>query len=339
MRPSVWPVWILGCCVACTGAGAGDVTEVRDEVWGIEFRVPDYEPWDDHPLQGQPNFVLAGASSSDACELNFSVFAEIIPPETSADDCRKGYLGNPEPLEKSDDVDGLEHETEPLTYTLFRRTIVEVFTEHKLYGYWTRNDTCFELHISSVGCDDFGGRALPILKSVKLGPDRGVTVETVALASTQGRHPTDWEIHLAAASHYLHQAEPPVPERARRFFSSTIELAGEELDDEHRWIIEEGIGIAWLMEDDGDAAIPPLSRALELARAQPDRDQMLSSTLYNLSCAYSLTGDVEQACVLIGELLSTQPDDERKESLKEIRQDPQLKAVRKAACFKALKKG
>ena len=79
------------------------------------------------------------------------------------------------------------------------------------------------------------------------------------------------------------------------------------------WTIEEGIGLSWLMEGEGDKALAHLSISLRLARGQKGNDGgPLDSSLYNIARASSLVGRVEEACRYLDELLDRQPPEQRK---------------------------
>jgi len=170
---------------------------------------------------------------------------------------------------------------------------------------------------------------------VRLSPDNGATHETVMLAHRTGGLPGDWRLHLQVAGYYLHGAKPPVTDRARRFYISARDLAGSQLDPQSHWLIEEGIGLTWLMENDGTKAIPFLKTALEIARKSTDKNK-LSSTLYNAACAYSVTGDVKQACNHLAELLSIQDDRNRQMMISHMGEDKDLATVRNSDCYRAL---
>lgn len=314
---------------------------VKSKTWGIEFEAPHFEHWNDHPLQEQANFVLAGKVTKGSCELNRSMFAIPITDGTTPHECRSGYMGNPDGLANRPEIELHEHQVSPITFTLYDWVLGEGsaptsgLRQNQLYGYWVRRDVCFEIHISSMSCSNFAPIALPILNSVKIDEDIDVTTETVALAQEMKGGPGDWIVHLATASKYLHGMNPSVPVRARRFYESALELGGD-LEDQYLWIIHEGIGLTWLEEDSGQEAIPPLEKALSVARQMPENKTMLSSTLYNISCAYSLTNQIGLACENLEELISNQSGKELKSTLKEIKKDKQLRIVRKSPCYKEL---
>lgn len=63
---------------------------------------------------------------------------------------------------------------------------------------------------------------------------------------------------------------------------------------------------------------------------------MLSSSLYNLACACSLTGDLKQACNYLAEVLSIQDEKTKQMMINQIGEDKQLAAVRGSECYTAL---
>jgi hypothetical protein len=91
---------------------------VRHPIWGVQVQIPGYEPWTDHGMSHQANFILA-AHASTGCGLNLSMFVEITAAGATAEECRRHYLGNPEPLRKDRDVRLHENQVSPITYTLY----------------------------------------------------------------------------------------------------------------------------------------------------------------------------------------------------------------------------
>ncbi len=327
-----------------TQGASGKSSGLRHDAWGIELSFEGHTIWSKHPLRKQPNFVFAANARSGRCRINLSMFAIHSPAQGTATECRKDSMGNPEELAGESGVTIHDQQPGPIAYTLYDMAIDPEtsgrtgLTQNQLFGYWTRRDTCFELHVSSINCSDFAAHALPILASVRIDPDREVTIETIAIARDLKKKPDDWQVHLAAAGSYLHESEPPIPHRARRFYESALAL-GSGIDPDTMWTIEEGIGLSWLMEGEGDKALAHLSISLRLARGQKGNDGgPLDSSLYNIARASSLVGQVEEACRYLDELLDRQPPEQRKLTLKDIKKDAQLKPMRKADCYKPLRK-
>lgn len=324
---------------------------VRHPVWGVEISVPGFKDWSDHPMSRQANWIL-GAQSGGACELNLTMFVEITKEGAAPGECREAYVGDPDRVRKTKGARLIEHQAGPLTYTRFDMEVrlgAGRLVQNQLYGYWTRGEHCFELHVSAVECGEpFDGQAMPILRSVRILEDTGATLETVSLALRFGGDPRDWDTHLAAATMYLYQDDKP--ERARRFYESALRLGGDEQESHLLWGIHEGIGLSWLMQDQGREALEPLRLALADARAAKEPvlpedwegprptpvSGMIEETLTNLACAHSLIGEIDEACRFAREALAAVPPEARPSSVEEMRKDKQLKPLRKSACFKGL---
>lgn len=307
---------------------------VSSSLWGISFVAPAYEVWSDHPLRGRPDFVAAGEWDAQGCSFHLSLFAVLVDAGTSPAECRSGFAGNPVPLASERDVTVLATEDKPVAWTHFDQKSAGL-VQNQLYGYWVRDETCFELHVSAMSCEHFGSVTLPILKSVALEPRPDVNVETVAVGRSVGLRPNHWRVHLTLAGEYLHNAQPANPTRARHYYENALRLSQGDLPFEDAWTLYEGIGLSWLEEDNGDAAIDPLSQAVELARSASAAEELWES-LYNLACAYSLAGEVESACAIAAESLTTRPPKGRRQSLNEMRNDPQLRTLVEARCVEGL---
>ena len=328
--------------IASEGTLAGKKEEpgklVEDTTWGVSFRAPKFKRLKDHPLEGQPNYILWGEIPGK-CSLDLSAFVETVPWGTSASDCRLGFPGNPEGVAAQPEYTLIRQEEEPVTFTLYDNAVGGGVIQNQLYAYWTRDDLCFEIHISAMNCDVFETRALPIIQSIALSEDTGATLETVALASEFGGQPGDWGLHLMAASVYLHDEEEVKPELARRFYGSALERGGEEMNDYQRWIAEEGIALALLAEDKGAEAIYHLQQALQLASSwsnASERAGLREETLFNLACAHPLAGNSAEACSSLQELLRTIPPGSQTDQVRDIETDPQLSAVRASECYQKL---
>ncbi len=324
---------------------------IRHPIWGVQIQVPGYAAWDElADLRPRPNFVLA-ASSDQTCHLPVTMWVERIPDGTTPEQCRRGFMGNPEPIRKSRDAWLFEEQTAPVTYTLFDMFLQKGNpsgpVQNQLYGYWVRSGHCFELHVSSMDCSGFAAQAMPILQSVKISEDTGATIETVALAKRTGGDPRSWHMHLAMAGLIFYGkglGDPKAPEsgklndpgRARRFYESALRLGGDDIPPSDLWLIEEGIGISWLRQEDGQHALSHLERALVTARMPADARIPVWETLYNLACAHTLAGDLEAACGRLREMFSGLGPERWASEMKTIRDDRQLKPLRKADCFKAL---
>lgn len=116
-------------------------------------------------------------------------------------------------------------------------------SQNQLYGYWSRSETCFELHVSSMGCSAFADLTLPNLRSVEIIDQPDVTLDTVMMARLGNKLPTDREIHRSLAGIYLHQANSPNTELARRYYKSVLRLSpGRKLPQDH-WMIQAGLGL------------------------------------------------------------------------------------------------
>jgi hypothetical protein len=338
--------WITGLAAATAGPGlaarpAPAGRTVHNAVWGISLQVPGYEPVE-HPLRERSDFVLAATSSWGACRLNVSLFAATAREEATPEACREGGVADPDALTARDDATLVEEHASPVAYSLFDRTLASsVGTEatfHELYGYFARGDVCFALHVSSGGCDAFPRKAMTLLRSVKLGPDTGATPEILEFARRRGGDPRDWRLHRMAAEAYLGDEARRSPARARRFFDSALRLGGKKLAAADRAALEQGVGETWLMEDDGEDAIPPLKNALQAAdrpgeAAAPERRQAI---VYDLARAAALMADVDASCDWARRWLAGKNADDLRPAAKTIRRDPQMENLAASDCYRQI---
>lgn len=309
---------------------------VASQAWGISLAAPSYEIWEDHPLRGRPNFLAAGLWKETGCSVHLSLFAILVESETSAATCRTSFAGNPVPLQKAEGVTVLDVEDAPVAWTRFDAEMESGIVQNQLYGYWTRDESCFELHLSSISCTAFSEIAMPILESVELQQRPGVNVETVSVGRALSLEPDHWKVHQVIAGEYLHNLSPTNPGRARTYYENALRLARGSIGFEDEWTIQAGLGLAWLHEDNGESAISPLRKAVELARSEPAAVMELDESLYNLACAYSLVGNVGAACDATTELMAALSERERRMKFQSMQRDPQLQAMLSSGCLASL---
>lgn len=306
--------------------------KVTNQVWGVHFAAPGYEIWDDHPHRGRPDLLAAGSWERASCGVNLSLFATLVESGTTPAECRRRYAAATERLEGIPEVTVLAVEDAPVAWTRFERKREEG-VQSQLYGYLVRGETCLELHVSALDCQGFAGIATPVLESLVFEPPPEVNLETVAMAVIRRLEPDHWQVHLALAGLHLHN-QPPNPARARRYYQNVLRLSRGDASFDEAWAVHEGIGLTWLDEDDGTSAIAPLSKAVELVRGDASASTKLEESLYNLACAYSLAGEMESACRTAGQLVDGLSGKQRRRQLKNMRGDPQLRALREAGCIK-----
>jgi tetratricopeptide (TPR) repeat protein len=336
-------------------AQAGTVSNgqniIKDEMWGIEFKLDGYNEWTDHPLRSQLNFIFAGKLNSQSCQILVSMFAKPASNDATPQWCRKTYLRDPKALEDSayeifkqrSKVVLVESKDAPLTYTLLDQRFEgpKPFVDNALHGFWARGDSCLELHLSSVNCSNFKELAMPILESVRITPDNGATPETVAIArlsSKMGDRPGDWQIHMIVGDKYLY-AKQPMPDRARHFYESALKRGGSSIDEGGRWQLQEGIGLAWLAENNGKNALSYFIKALDAVDKGNLGTGRRSETFYNMACAYSLIGETKKACKSLNDSLSIQDTADKEKTIKQMQDDEQFKSIHNAECYLSLLKG
>lgn len=336
MRRRILAIGLLISVAVIPGAQAREALSngrVVSPTWGVSLGAPLYEVWEEHPLRGQANFLAAGRWEQAGCALNLSLFAILVHNGTPAATCRQKFAGNPIPLEADEAATVLRVTDAPVAVTIFDMEMGEGVVQNQLYGYWVRDESCFELHLSAMSCASFSEIAVPILDSVDLQPRPDVNVETVSVGQALGLEPDDWKVHQIIAGEYLHNISPSNPARARSYYQSALRLSAGNIGFEDEWTIQAGLGLAWLHEDNGQSAISPLRRAVELARSEPAAVMELDESLYNLACAHSLVGDIEAACEASMELMAGLSAKERQRKVQSMRRDPQLGTMLSSGCL------
>jgi len=331
---------LLGPAVIARQAAPGRA--VRNAVWGVEVRVPDFEAVD-HPLKDQANFVLAGRGGTGACRMNLSLFVAAVKDGATPEECRSGDIADPEAIAVREDAELVDQESGAVAWSLFDQNFVSSngarTTFHQLYGYKTRGDLCFQMHLSSGdACTDFPKKAKAVLGSLHLERDAGATLETAELARRDGGDPRDWKLHLRVADNYLRDETRPIPARARRFYESALRLGAASLRPADRFAVESGSGLAWLQEERPEDAIPRLKRALQAAQRAGITvpHDAVRETVYALASAHALTGDLDASCDEARAWFKGADQSALKPAAKRIRKDSRMDALTGSECYRTL---
>jgi hypothetical protein len=331
-------------------AAPSGAKQLRFPEWGVELTIPGYKTWDDYPSNNFRSNFLFAAQTVGACRLNLSMFVENEREGASAEECVRGphrYQGNPDLLSGRKDVRAIEHQATPLTFTRFDQVFDDpkdrltgafvrahgAFVQNQLYGYWTRGRYCFELHISSVSCPSFPEQAVPILRSVTIGPDTGATLETVELARTMGGRPGDWRLHTIVAKRY---SEEKSWHAAVPFYRYALAAGAESIPPPDRVDLLFGLGDALVRpEESRREGIDLLRKALEEADQLGDTARARSA-LFALAWSVALSDDRDGSCARARELLSPLGKKERNNFVREIRENWPCHALHQSDCYRAL---
>ena len=316
---------------------------IHNQEWGVSVSAPGIELWSDHPHKNSSAHILAATIKDQQCRVNISVMAARMPIGATALDCWKAGSHHPKNLElkkkTSPSLVKIHSATlRPVPHTLYDLVLdnkARQLTNNQLWAYRDREDQCIVLHASSINCDKFGNYANPLMKSIRVDRNKDVTVETVSIGRQQKIASDGAQAHMLAASYYLHRAKPANPGKARRFYQSAYRLTEDKSDIVQMWVIKEGVGISFLMQENSKQALRSLQEARKWADAGGSRrNKMLSSTLYNLACAHSINNTTTEACSQLTELAGVKEPGSLARLLQKIESDPQLANVRNAACYK-----
>ena len=340
----------------------GDV--IRHPVWGVEITIPGFEYWDEEGMNVQPNFVLA-ASSEGACLLHLSMFAEPTREPVSPPECRTHYAGDPARVRGLAEARFIRESTEPVTYTRFDQQVEwkgQRALSNQLYGYWTRGVHCFELHVSAIECPGFDAQAMPILESVRIGPDTGATVATIRVAMRDGGDPRDWQNHLTAAMDFLFSGDPafwwlrgykeagmkmtrasgippPDPVTARRFLRAALDLGGASIGPATRVVIELEMSSTYYLEGDLDGGLPHEEAALALARKlDPPDEELVRRITLGVAMTRTDAGRPEAACDIVKKYFLGLDPAGRERVAHQIKEEKALASLRRNRCYRALRK-
>jgi tetratricopeptide (TPR) repeat protein len=200
------------------------------------------------------------------------------------------------------------------------------------YAYWVRGPRTFEVHASVSDKVEGSAEAIQTaLKGFTLGPETGACVLAEMVSRRTQLQPDDPAVLGDAAKLYLQEDpyNPQKPAIAAALLQAAIpKIPGSpvEKDALKTFEIHHDLGLALLTMRKADEAIGWFAKAVELAAKTNEPGPRGGNALYNLACAQSVAGKLDDAFATLDKAFEKMPG---VVSGDHLRKDPDLDNLRK----------
>jgi len=269
--------------------------KLTEKAWNFTYEAPGLE----RTLSTQdPDVIFTGRAAG-------RLQIELIVLEGAEKRDAKTWMEQQQKELKKDEpkLTGLETHTDGGAWLMFTVPKLGALVEQHGYAFLPRGTQCFVVHASVADKTETSTDAIKAaIAGLKLGEDPGASVLAIQ-ASQQMGLPVDHPLVLLQAG-YLY-ASPPEPHKpnypmaAKVLTKARAVMKEDSFNAEQLYFLYETGGLAYLSEPlrDAKTAIDWHTKAEEAAgklSEEQGRVQRKAQSAYNLACAYSLAGDVDQ---------------------------------------------
>ena len=301
---------------------------LSDPYWGVTYDLPELE---EKKGERQSGRLLDGTAGRVQVDIGIWEFADELSAKDRRDAEKKKWD------EKKREMKDAAQGDDPAPWITFEETSPSGSLRRHGYSWTVRGCRAFVVH-AHVAADAEGGAdgVKAALFGLKVGPETGAAV-FVQIVSKQNEMPYDDPGVLdAAARHYLdfekRDVLGPRPAIAEGLLLRAIEnLPGSPLERKPAGVLQvhNDLAIAQMNLKKYDASIATLTKCLDLAAKTDRPGPEGASVQYNLACAYSLSGKLDDAFAALekafpaAEWAPTPVDHAKKDTdLENCRKDP-----------------
>ena len=298
-----------------------DEGKFTDEYFGVVFEAPELKEGFGLGLGG--NQVLWSGKCAGGVDV------ELICVEPREPMAAKALMENAKKAWAEDGKERKEMEEglEPTPWVLFVQESLAGFQRHHGWAYYARGPQNFIVHAQVREKSDTSGEAIKAaLGGLKLADKSDSFLFAHLVAKNRGADPRDPLVMLEAGSGYLGQNIQNHP-RGLALLLLAKEHGYDSFDDNQKWNLMQGIGLAQLMTGKHAESIPTWLETVKLSEKTDEPQALLANSLYNLACGYSLLGKLDEAFDTLKKAFAV--PHESIQGLKEhAQQDPDLKPMR-----------
>lgn len=260
------------------------------------------------------------------CAGDVSVEITIMPLEREMAPSEWKLLREKEWAQRKREMADVEKGDQPTLWTTFSEKSLAGFNRHHGYAWYVRGHHCFEVHATAPEKNEAsGGQLKAALAGFKAGEDTNGAALAIVQAAKNLQKPMDDPMVLFAAG--LSYANPQVQNyKLAISVLRRAEKKADALEAKFQPQLHDTLGLSLLVERQMDAAIESLKKAEELGRKTEGFPWW--NCCYNLACAYSLHGKMDEA---FDALTRSYSGPERPVTDEHISQDTDLDNMRKDA--------
>jgi len=325
MRTAFTLIALAGIVFAQEASGAAKTQTLQDgklsdTFWNFTFTAPELK--EGFGLGG-PTTLFEGGCAGD---LRVTIKCHEFPtPKTSKewkDLVKQAWTRQEKKMEELEEGDNT---------LLFVQESLAGFRRHHGHAFHARGVHCFEVHVEANEKTEASGDAIKkALAGFEFGEDPERMLMVYVIAKQNNKPFDDPKVLLGAGGQYMQQAQrmPEMHRLARMVFEKARKLDEEGVyTPMERWNLYELGGLSILSKPirDGESSIEWHKKAEEIAKDQPEAGSGAAQSAYNLACAYSLAGRIDEAYGALGRAFYYDPT---VVTLEHVTSDPDLDALR-----------
>lgn len=299
---------------------------LSDPYWGVTYDLPEVE---EKKGERQAGRLLDGAAGRVQVDIGIWEFADALSAKERRDAEKKKWE------EKKREMKDAAQGDDPAPWITFEETSPSGSLRRHGYSWTVRGCRAFVVH-AHVAADAEGGAegVKAALTGLKVGPETGAAVFVQVVSKANEMPYDDPGVLRAAAERYLDDkatlgARPLIAEELLR--RAMENLPGSPLERKPDGVLDltQAMAIAQMKLKRYDDAVATLTKCLDLATKTDRPGPHGAMVQYNLACAYSLAGKLDEAFVALekafpaAEWAPTPVDHAKKdEDLENCRKDP-----------------
>jgi len=291
-----------------------------DEYFGIAFAAPDLKK---AFAYGGGSQVTLFNGTAEGAEVQISVgeTKETLTAEQLMEHLKGRWARDGQ--KRTD----LETGTDPRPWAVFVQESLAGFKRHHGHAWYVRGNQVFEVHAQVREKSDTSGDLLKrLVHKLEVGPATESWVMAHAAAAQLGKDPRDPLVLLQAGMAYVNQQGLNNPAVGLAVLRRAQACAKPDtFDGNQNWTLLQGMGLAQLLVGEREQSITTWKAAIEGAAKTEDPKSSEGNARYNLACAYSLLGRLDEAFEELKKSFDLAGAQLRQHSL----QDPDLENMRK----------
>lgn len=275
---------------------------------------------------GGPKTLFSG-TCGDGTEIEIQVEEAPSPvvPANILPMVKKGWEQDGQ--RRSEIVEG----SEPRPWALFVQESLAGFKRHHGYAYYARGTQVFIVHAQIREMTETSADTLKAhIQRLEVGAATESYLLAHLVAAQTGKDPRSVMVRLQAGVGYVNNEQFKNIKVGRALLEGALaEVKDGDLPADGMWQAVSALGMAQLLDEAREPAVTTWKRAIALAEKTSQAATLGANSWYNLACAYSLLGRLDEAFDALGKSLSM-PEAENRSQLREHAQtDPDLEAMRK----------
>lgn len=220
-----------------------------------------------------------------------------------------------------------EEGDEPVPWVTFVQKSLAGFERHHGYAFYARGHECFVLHVQVREKNETSGETIrKAFAGLTVDPAVDPLFLVHFLAKSSQASLDDPKVYLHAAEGYLQQGYE-LPTLAMRALGVALAHL-DAFDDAETWELYQTLGLVQLKLGQREDAVETWKKVIDLSAKTKDPKASECNAQYNLACAYSLLGRLDEAFAALKASFAAGGDTQVGELKQHAKQDPDLANMR-----------